>query len=175
MRLLLGILTAGVISALHRNITLASDVVFRDAIQTDAPINPGNSGGALADAAGKVIGINTAILGGAGGSVGVGFAIPIDIARRVADQLISTGHASLAFIGISGQNLPNGRGALVQEAVSGGPAARGGIRQGPARAVLKQQLVGRHAAIERFRSRPRQSFHLANALARDNGNLALGL
>jgi putative serine protease PepD len=122
--------TAGVISALHRNITLASDVVFRDAIQTDAPINPGNSGGALADAEGKVIGINTAILGGAGGNVGVGFAIPIDIAKKVADQLISTGHASLAFIGISGQNLPNGGGALVQEAVSGGPAERAGIRTG---------------------------------------------
>ena len=127
---LLGTVTAGVISALHRNITVGVGVRFSDGIQTDAPINPGNSGGALANADGKVVGINTAILGGTGGNIGVGFAIPIDIAKRVADQIISTGRASLAFIGISGQNLPDERGALVQEAVSGGPAARAGIRSG---------------------------------------------
>jgi S1-C subfamily serine protease len=125
-----GTVTAGVISALHRNITLGAGARFSDAIQTDAPINPGNSGGALATADGKVVGINTAILGGAGGNVGVGFAIPIDIAKKVADQIIATGRASLAFIGISGQNLPDDKGALVQEVVSGGPAARAGIRAG---------------------------------------------
>ncbi|MFY9586725.1 MAG: trypsin-like peptidase domain-containing protein, partial [Actinomycetota bacterium] len=125
-----GTVTAGVISALHRNITIGIGARFSDGIQTDAPINPGNSGGALANADGKVVGINTAILGGSGGNIGVGFAIPIDIARKVADQIISSGRASLAFIGISGQNLPDERGALVQEAVSGGPAARAGIRSG---------------------------------------------
>ncbi len=125
-----GTVTAGVISALHRNITLGVGARFSDAIQTDAPINPGNSGGALTTADGKVVGINTAILGGAGGNVGVGFAIPIDIAKKVADQIIATGRASLAFIGISGQNLPDDRGALVQEVVSGGPAERAGIRAG---------------------------------------------
>ena len=125
-----GTVTAGVISALHRNITIGIGARFSDGIQTDAPINPGNSGGALANAEGKVVGINTAILGTSGGNVGVGFAIPIDIARKVADQIISTGRASLAFIGISGQNLPDESGALVQEAVSGGPAARAGIRSG---------------------------------------------
>jgi putative serine protease PepD len=125
-----GTVTAGVISALHRNINLGPGERFADAIQTDAPINPGNSGGALATAKGEVVGINTAIVGGSGGNVGVGFAIPIDIARRVADQIISGGHASLPFIGISGQNLPNGQGALVQEVVSGGPAASAGIKPG---------------------------------------------
>jgi putative serine protease PepD len=125
-----GTVTAGVISALHRNITLGPGERFADAIQTDAPINPGNSGGALANAEGKVVGINTAIVGGNGGNVGVGFAIPIDIARRVADQIIATGKASLPFIGISGQNLPDDRGALVQEVVSGGPSAGAGIRPG---------------------------------------------
>src|SRR5205823_2160840 len=69
--------TAGVISALHRDL-VQFGIHFSDAIQTDAPINPGNSGGALADSQGKVIGINQAIVGGAGGSVGVGFAIPTD-------------------------------------------------------------------------------------------------
>jgi putative serine protease PepD len=125
-----GTVTAGVVSALHRNITLDVGERFSDAIQTDAPINPGNSGGALANAEGKVFGINTAIVGGSGGNVGVGFAIPIDIARRVADQIIATGKASLPFIGISGQNLPDDRGALVQEVVSGGPAAGAGVRPG---------------------------------------------
>jgi len=125
-----GTVTAGVISALHRNITLGPGERFSDGIQTDAPINPGNSGGALANAEGKVVGINTAIVGGSGGNVGVGFAIPIDIARRVADQIISTGRASLPFIGISGQNLPDDRGALVQEVISGGPAAGASLRPG---------------------------------------------
>jgi S1-C subfamily serine protease len=123
-----GTVTAGVISALHRNIELAAGERFNDAIQTDAPINPGNSGGALADAKGMVVGINTAILGSSGGNVGVGFAIPIDIARRVADQIIRTGRASLPYIGVSGQNLPDDRGALVQEVVSGGPAESAGLQ-----------------------------------------------
>ena len=137
-----GTVTAGVISALHRNITLGPGERFSDAIQTDAPINPGNSGGALADAKGDVVGINTAIVGTTGGNVGVGFAIPIDIARRVADQIIAGGHASLPFIGISGQNLPNGQGALVQEVVSGGPAASGGIKPGDIIVALGGEKIG---------------------------------
>ena len=137
-----GTVTAGVISALHRNITLGPGERFADAIQTDAPINPGNSGGALSDAKGDVVGINTAIVGTTGGSVGVGFAIPIDIARRVADQIIAGGHASLPFIGISGQNLPSGKGALVQEVVSGGPADGGGIKPGDIIVELAGVKVG---------------------------------
>ena len=123
-----GTVTAGVISALHRNINLGQGENLTDAIQTDAPINPGNSGGALADGKGDVIGINTAILGGSGGNVGVGFAIPISIAKRDADQIIQTGHAQRPFLGISGDNAPNSGGALVQSVVSGGPAAKAGLR-----------------------------------------------
>ena len=126
-----GSVTAGVISALHRNISLDPTTRFTDAIQTDAPINPGNSGGALADSQGRVVGINTAILsGGSGGSVGVGFAIPVDIVRKVADQIIRTGHAQLPFLGVSGQNTANGGGALIQDVVPGGPAASAGIKSG---------------------------------------------
>jgi putative serine protease PepD len=125
-----GSVTAGVISALHRNISLDQETHFSDGIQTDAPINPGNSGGALADANGRVVGINTAILSGGGGNVGVGFAIPIDIVRRVAEQIIRSGHAQLPFLGVTGQNLPEGDGALIQETQSGGPAARAGLRPG---------------------------------------------
>ncbi len=123
-----GTVTAGVVSALHRNINLGQSESLTDAIQTDAPINPGNSGGALADGRGDVIGINTAILGGSGGNVGVGFAIPISIAKRDADQIIRTGHAERPFLGISGDNAPNSAGALIQSVVSGGPAAAAGLR-----------------------------------------------
>jgi S1-C subfamily serine protease len=126
-----GTVTAGVVSALHRNVSLDPTTRFTDAIQTDAPINPGNSGGALADSQGRVIGINTAILsGGTGGNVGVGFAIPVDIVRKVADQIIRTGHAQLPFLGVSGQNTANGGGALIQDVVAGGPAASAGIKPG---------------------------------------------
>jgi putative serine protease PepD len=123
-----GSVTAGVISALHRNIDLGTESLT-DAIQTDAPINPGNSGGALADGRGNVVGINTAILGSSG-NVGVGFAIPIDIARRDARQIIETGHASRPFLGISGENLPDNGGARIIQVVPDGPAAAAGLRAG---------------------------------------------
>ena len=124
-----GTVTSGVISALHRNIDLGGESLT-DAIQTDAPINPGNSGGALADANGTVIGINTAILGGTGGNVGVGFAIPMEIARRDAEQLIANGKVSRPFMGISGTSIPNGGGARIQEVSAGGPAAKAGMKAG---------------------------------------------
>ncbi len=168
-----GTVTAGVISALHRNITLGDEVRFTDAIQTDAPINPGNSGGALVDGSGRVVGINTAILsGGGGGNVGVGFAIPIEIVREVADQVIRTGKAVFPFLGISGQNLPNNQGALIQDVVGGGPADRAGIRAGDiivridgvritsmddVVAALFKKRVGDSVKIEYLRDKNRRS------------------
>ena len=120
--------TAGVISALHRDLRQFG-IPFSDAIQTDAPINPGNSGGALADSTGHVIGVNQAIVGGdTGGNVGVGFAIPVEWVLRVANQLINTGHAQLAFLGIAGDNLPGANGAHVNTVAPGGPAERAGIK-----------------------------------------------
>lgn len=120
--------TAGVISALHRNPTLDAQRPLTDAIQTDAPINPGNSGGALANARGEVIGINTAILGSEG-NVGVGFAIPVDIALKVARQIIETGRAELAYLGIQGASIPDGGGArVIDVSPADGPAGRAGIR-----------------------------------------------
>jgi putative serine protease PepD len=123
-----GTVTAGVVSAIHRNINLGAGQRITDAIQTDAPINPGNSGGGLVNGRGEVIGINTAIVGGAGGNVGVGFAIPIDIARRDADQIIKTGRAERPFLGITGESLPNGGGAVLQGVEPGGPAASAGLK-----------------------------------------------
>jgi len=120
--------TAGVISSLHRDLRQFG-IPFSDAIQTDAPINPGNSGGALADSTGHVVGVNQAIVGGdTGGNVGVGFAIPVEWVLRVANQLIKTGHAQLAFLGIAGDNLPGALGAHVNTVAPGGPAERAGIR-----------------------------------------------
>ena len=138
-----GTVTAGVISALHRNISFGRGASFADAIQTDAPINPGNSGGALANSSGEVVGINTAIVpASGGGNAGVGFAIPIEVAKRVADQIIETGSARLPFLGIEGQNLPGDKGALIQRVVSGGPAARAGLRQGDIIVELDGQAIG---------------------------------
>ena len=125
-----GTVTAGVISALHRNINLGGGERLTDAIQTDAPINPGNSGGALADANGNVIGINTAIVSSSDGSTGVGFAIPIDIAKRDAEQIIAGGHATRPYLGISGANAPSNGGALIQDVAAGSPAANADLQAG---------------------------------------------
>jgi S1-C subfamily serine protease len=101
------------------------------AVQTDAPINPGNSGGALVDATGSVIGINTAIASLGGGSVGLGFAIPIDHARDIAQQLITTGEAVHATLGVNARSVTDGTrdGALVLNVEPGGPAANAGLRE----------------------------------------------
>jgi S1-C subfamily serine protease len=137
---LAGTVTSGIVSALNRPVRLSgegSDTnAVISAIQTDAAINPGNSGGALVDATGAVIGINTAIasLGGngtAGGSIGLGFAIPIGNVRTIAEQLISTGHAVHASLGISTRSVTDGArdGALVLNVESGSAGAGAGIRE----------------------------------------------
>jgi S1-C subfamily serine protease len=136
-----GSVTAGVVSALHRNIDLGGGERFTDAVQTDAPINPGNSGGALADSRGAVIGINTAIVGSSAGNVGVGFAIPIDIARLDADQIIETGHASRPMLGIAGEDAGVGAGAMVQDVTPGSPAERAGLRPGDVIVALDGRAI----------------------------------
>jgi S1-C subfamily serine protease len=102
-----------------------------NAVQTDAPINPGNSGGALVDATGAVIGINTAIASTGGGSIGLGFAIPIDTVRDIAEQLISTGEAVHASLGVSARTVTDGvrDGALVINVEPGSPADLAGIQE----------------------------------------------
>ena len=113
-----------------------------DAIQTDAAINPGNSGGPLVDMSGQVIGINSAIAslsstaGGQGGSIGVGFAIPIDQAKRIARQIIDTGHATHAVLGASVSDATDGGnslltvGAKIGEITAGGGAEKAGLKAG---------------------------------------------
>ncbi|MEI4270578.1 trypsin-like peptidase domain-containing protein [Klenkia sp. LSe6-5] len=135
-----GTVTSGIVSALDRPVRLSgegSDTnAVINAIQTDAPINPGNSGGALVDVTGAVIGINTAIasLGGngtTGGSIGLGFAIPVDTVRDIAEQLISTGTAVHASLGVQARSVTDGTrdGALVVNVEPGSPAAEAGIRE----------------------------------------------
>ncbi len=130
--------TQGIISALQRN-ELGINM-FENFIQTDASINPGNSGGALIDAQGNLIGINTAIYTNSGGNLGIGFAIPIDSANEVLTQLISKGHVTRGFMGISVRALteelrkelayPKGDGVVVAAIVYGGPAHKAGIQPG---------------------------------------------
>jgi len=136
--------TSGIISALHRNVSVTVDtgetIVLTDLIQTDAAINPGNSGGALCDSNAKLIGINTLIASQSGGSEGVGFAIPIKTAKRIADDIIAGRPISHPYIGITGQTvseeiakkyeLPTTSGAYVTSVFPGGPADKAGIVQG---------------------------------------------
>jgi serine protease Do len=137
---LAGTVTSGIVSALNRPVRLSgegSDTnAVINALQTDAPINPGNSGGALVDAGGAVIGINTAIasLGGTGtggGSIGLGFAIPIDTVRDIAEQLIATGKAVHASLGVNARSVTDGTrdGALVVNVEPGSPAEKAGIEE----------------------------------------------
>jgi serine protease DegS len=130
--------TQGIISATGRSHLGIN--AFENFIQTDAAINPGNSGGALVNAQGELIGINTAIFSQSGGSLGIGFAIPIDLAEGIMQQLINTGHVVRGWLGIQGQNvterlaeafgLHNTEGILVTGVLEGGPASQAGIRPG---------------------------------------------
>jgi serine protease Do len=130
--------TTGVISALDRSIRASEDRAFYGFIQTDASINPGNSGGPLLNAEGTLIGINTAIYQGA---EGIGFAVPIDVARRIVDELLRHGEVAPVWLGLELQDLdpalhaaldlPRGtQGALVSAVAKGAPAARAGVRRG---------------------------------------------
>jgi putative serine protease PepD len=135
---LTGTVTSGIVSALNRPVTAgnSNDVSFISAIQTDAAINPGNSGGPLVNSHGEVIGINSAIAttgssgSGQSGSIGLGFAIPINQARRVATDLISTGTSSYPVIGVQLDMTYNGQGALVDSVVAGGPASKTDLAPG---------------------------------------------
>jgi serine protease DegQ len=130
--------TAGIVSALGRNRLGLS--TFENFIQTDAAINPGNSGGALVNAAGHLVGINTAIFSRSGGSMGIGFAIPADTARAVLESLVRDGVVTRGWIGVETRDLtaefaesfglPVSEGVLITGVLQDGPASKGGVRPG---------------------------------------------
>lgn len=145
-------LSVGVVSATDRSIeSLTSSYDVAGAIQTDAPINRGNSGGPLFDARGRVIGINAQIRSTSGAAEGVGFAIPIDVARRALVQLLRAGHVSYAYVGVTTRDLTPGvarqlhfaatHGAIVAQVSPGTPAEKAGIRGGTRNTTINGEEI----------------------------------
>jgi serine protease DegS/serine protease DegQ len=139
----------GIVSALGRS-QLGINT-FENYIQTDAAINPGNSGGALVDGAGNLVGINTAIYSRSGGSLGIGFAIPVSIARNVLEQIVATGEVVRGWVGVEIQELTpelaasfgyrDASGALIAGVLRGSPADRAGVRPGDVLVALDGEPV----------------------------------
>ncbi|GAS87396.1 putative serine protease [Mycolicibacterium brisbanense] len=161
-----GTVTTGIISALDRPVATGDEQTGQhsvmSAIQTDAAINPGNSGGALVDMNGDLIGVNSAIAslgqgsqgGGQSGSIGLGFAIPVDQAKRIADELISTGTVQHASLGVQLATAEDSHGAAVAGVVDGGPAAQAGLPRGAVITKLDNQVIdGPDALVAAVRSK----------------------
>lgn len=151
--------TSGIVSALNRAI-IAGDTgseTFTNAIQTDAAINPGNSGGALLDGSGRMVGVNSAIAtlssGGTSGSIGLGFSIPINEAKRIANELITTGASSRPLLGVQFDQTYEGIGALIRVISPGGGAEKAGIPNGAViRAINGLRIPDFTSAIARILS-----------------------
>jgi putative serine protease PepD len=151
--------TSGIISAKNRPVTTGTSGAesYVNAIQTDAAINPGNSGGALLDSAGRIVGVNSAIAtlssGGVSGSIGLGFSIPINEAKRVIDELIATGKSTRPVLGIFFDTTYTGVGAKISKLSPGDPAEKAGI---PAGSIIKSidgvKIADQVGAIVRIRS-----------------------
>jgi S1-C subfamily serine protease len=143
-------LTIGIISSVRKNIK-TGQMEIDDVIQTDAAINPGNSGGPLLNSDGEMIGINTVIFSPSGGSVGIGFAIPINTAKKNLGELITKGYVAYAWLGIDTQtlipefaealSLPVTRGALIARVARGGPAFQAGLRGGTGRVEVGNAIL----------------------------------
>jgi S1-C subfamily serine protease len=144
-------LTTGIISSLGRTIRSEVGTLIEDVIQTDAAINPGNSGGPLLNSDGEIVGINSAIISPSGGSVGIGFAIPVNTAKRVVPEIISKGYVTYPYIGATIQSLiPEmakylklkiERGAMIAEVAKGGPADKAGLKGGNQRVQVGNMVV----------------------------------
>ncbi|MGV0654720.1 trypsin-like peptidase domain-containing protein [Mycolicibacterium thermoresistibile] len=153
-----GTVTTGIVSALNRPVAAGGDArnqnTVLDAIQTDAAINPGNSGGALVNMNGELVGVNSAIatLGGGvaqtqSGSIGLGFAIPVDQAKRIADELIKHGRATHASLGVQVSNEAGTDGAMIVEVTEGGAAAAAGLPAGVVVTKLDDRLINSADAL----------------------------
>ena len=153
--------TMGIVSAIGRaNVGIAD---YEDFIQTDAAINPGNSGGALVNAGGALIGINTAIFTQSGGYMGIGFAVPINMARQVMDQLVTRGRLNRGYLGVAVQELTPAvarglglsveGGILVADVTPGGPAAQAGLQRGDVITGIDGKPVDRRRPLPQSRRR----------------------
>ena len=148
--------TLGIVSALGRS-NLPIDIPFQSFIQTDAAINPGNSGGALVDVNGNLIGINSSIYSSTGSSVGIGFAIPGNVAKQVLEQIVQHGSVTRGWIGVAVQDmtkefaesfkLPDVGGALISEVLRGGPADKGGVKPGDILTAVNGKSVANSAGM----------------------------
>src|SRR2546421_2512990 len=143
---LAGTVTSGIVSALHRQITAPDNFPIADAIQTDAAINHGNSGGVLLNLQGQVVGVTAQIESDSGGNDGVGFAIPSDSVKKVADGLISNGKVSHAYLGVSIQTATNG--VSIGTVRSATPAQRAGLKAGDVVTAIDGTAVRSASALE---------------------------
>lgn len=161
--------TAGIVSAIGRSYVGLTD--YEDYIQTDAAINPGNSGGALVDLEGKVIGINTAIASRSGGSQGVGFAIPINMARDVMESLIREGKVTRGWLGVLIQNvsdeiaaargLRESEGVLVGDVTKGSPAEKAGLERGDVIVKFEETPIKNTAQLRNLVARTKPGTRVA--------------
>jgi serine protease DegS len=171
--------TMGIVSATGRNQLGITD--FENFIQTDAAINPGNSGGALINAVGEVVGINTAIFSRSGGSHGIGFAIPIQLAEEVMNQIVEHGRVIRGWLGITGQDLTPAlaeslgiqfrEGILVSGVLEGGPADQAGLKPGDVIAMIDRRPIGSSPEMLKSIAAKAPGSPLSIALYRDDREL----
>ena len=148
-----GTITSGIVSALHRQMTAPNNFTINDSIQTDAAINHGNSGGPLVDSRGRVIGVNAQIESDSGGSDGVGFAIPSDTVRSIVTQIVETGEAEHAYLGIELLAVPDG--VAITRVYDGAPADDAGLRPSTeTRTVDGQRIPSGGDVIVEFDGKP---------------------
>ncbi len=177
--------TAGIVSAKGRSLPTAQRENYVPFIQTDVAINPGNSGGPLFNLDGEVIGINSQIFSNSGGFMGVSFAIPIDVAMEVVEQLRETGRVSRGWLGVVIQNvnrdlaesigLDRSYGALVNQVLAGGPADAGGLLAGDVITSFNDQSIERSSELPHYVGRARAGSEATLTVVRDGERLMLAL
>ena len=178
--------TSGIVSALGRNLNVISDrsgFAIEDFIQTDAAINPGNSGGALINLDGEVIGVNTAIASGTGGFVGYGFAIPINLARKVMDDIVTHGRVRRGFLGINLRNvdasladafgLDGPRGVLIANVIPDTPADAAGLKDEDIILSIDGKPVNRPNQVQSLIARKHPEENVALEIRRKNRTITL--
>jgi serine protease DegQ len=175
--------TLGIVSGLGRS--QLGITTFENFIQTDAAINPGNSGGALVDADGNLVGINVAIYSETGGTQGIGYAIPVSIARQVMEQIVQKGSVTRGWIGVALQDitpelaqsfsLPAARGVLITQVVRGSPADKGGIRPGDVLLAVNDRSVADSVTMLNMIAALQPGQQATLKLARDQGETDLAV